>query len=73
MRNISVLVVEDDISLIEQLKEYFEIFFDLVYVAKDAYEGYSLFKKYCPDIIVTDINMPGMERFRIDKKDSSNQ
>ncbi len=45
MNNISILIIEDDTSLIEQLKEYFEIFFNTVYLAHNAEEGYIQYKK----------------------------
>ena len=51
MSNISILLVEDDISLMNQLEEYLEIFFDTVYTASNAEDGYKYYERHNPDII----------------------
>lgn len=58
MNNISILIVEDEIELKDQLVEYFEIYFTKVYDAADGLEAYNIYNKYKPNIIFTDINMP---------------
>lgn len=68
MNNISILVIEDDKNLIEQLVEYLELFFNTIYLAKDGKKGYEYYKKYAPDIILTDINMPEIDGLSLIKK-----
>ncbi len=56
--NISLLYVEDETSIRDEMKSLFEKYINKLYVAKDGEEGLELFKKHKPDIIVTDIQMP---------------
>ena len=61
IKDISVLLVEDELELRDYLVEYLQLFFIKVYVAKDGQEGYMIYLDKHPDIIVTDINMPIMD------------
>lgn len=60
---ISILVAEDD----EICRTLFKIvisrnFPDItLYLAGDGREGVKLFKKHLPQIVITDLNMPGMD------------
>jgi len=58
----SILVVEDDPAAIEilglMIKKKFPDF--EIHTAEDGVKGLELFKRYRPDIVLTDINMPGM-------------
>ncbi|WP_321779413.1 response regulator transcription factor [Sulfurimonas sp.] len=66
--DISILIAEDESELREYLKEYLELFFKNIFVArcgKTAYETY-LDKK--PDIILSDINMPNIDGLSMAKK-----
>jgi two-component system, OmpR family, response regulator VanR len=42
--------------------------FNELYEAKDGIEGYELYKKYHPDIILTDIKMPRLDGISLAKK-----
>jgi DNA-binding response OmpR family regulator len=42
--------------------------FNELYEAKDGIEGYELYKKYHPDIILTDIKMPKLDGISLAKK-----
>lgn len=58
MKNISILVAEDDIDLREQLVEYISIFIDTIYEASDGKEALAIYEEYKPNILFADINMP---------------
>lgn len=77
MKNISILIVEDQSSLLDRLEQYLGIFCDTVYKANDGEMGLVLYEKYSPDIILTDIDMPkltGVELVqKVREKDSETQ
>ena len=58
MRNISILIAEDDIDLRRELVDYMSIFVDTIYEANDGKEALDIYAKHTPDILFTDINMP---------------
>ena len=58
MKEISILIVEDEPALLERLVKYVSIFCDTIYQATNGYEALSIHEKYNPHIILTDINMP---------------
>ncbi len=55
---IHVLIVEDDQSTLEALKQNLEMYCKKVDTATNGLSGYELFKSKKPDIVITDINMP---------------
>lgn len=61
IRDVSVLVAEDEIELLESISEYLEIFFHRVYTASCGKEAYDIYKYKKPNIILTDINMPNLD------------
>jgi len=76
-KKIKVLYVEDDAIARENGIEYLENFFDNIYDASNGLEALSLYDKYKPEIIITDIEMPklnGLEFVqRIREKDDTTQ
>ena len=60
LKNIRILYVEDDENIREQFLEILEIYIDTVYVSSDGEEGLAAYEKYLPDIVITDIRMPGL-------------
>lgn len=54
------MYVEDDIHISEELLEILQNDVKNIYFGKDGQEGLELYKKYAPDIIITDICMPIM-------------
>lgn len=58
--NLTILVVEDDPILNEELAELLAMFFKEVFSAKNGVEGFAKFQELQPDIILSDITMPKM-------------
>ncbi len=58
--DISVLYVEDDQMTLDEIEFFLKRYVKNLYIAKNGQEGLELFKKYKPNIIITDIQMPIM-------------
>jgi len=58
MKNFTILYVEDDIDTQELLSLRFKDEVKEFYQAYNGKEGLEMFRKYKPDIILTDLNMP---------------
>jgi len=67
-RKHTLLVVEDDRILQEQLRELLGFEMKEIYQAFDGKEGLSIFKDKKPDIILTDLSLPEMDGFSMIKK-----
>jgi len=61
IKDISILLAEDETELRDYLVEYLQLFFVKVYWAKDGQDAYMIYLDKHPDIIITDINMPIMD------------
>ncbi len=59
--NVSLLYIEDDPTLRNIYKRILEYSVAKVYVAGDGLEGLNSYKKYRPDIVLTDVRMPVMD------------
>ena len=61
--NISVLIVDDNYDHASGIRELvkLESDFEVKGIAASAEIAISLIKKYCPDIVIMDINMPDMD------------
>ena len=59
--NISVLLVEDDRLSLVIYSEFIKKIVNVVYTATDGREGIEIFADKRPDVIITDIMMPGMD------------
>jgi len=73
---LSVLYVEDDITLREQNNELFKELFHTIDVATDGEEALNLYKKQSFDIVITDINIPkinGLSMIKMMQEKRSNQ
>lgn len=66
--NIGVLYVEDNIGLSKNVETLLLRVFKSVYIAHDGEEGYAQFLKHRPKIVITDVNMPGMNGFVMTQK-----
>ena len=60
LNNFSLLYVEDDKDARENISSMLEPQVKELFVASNGEEGLELYKKYSPDIIITDISMPIM-------------
>lgn len=63
-----VLYIEDNDDVSEIMKDMLEVFFKDVYVAKDGLEGLEAYKKYNPDLVISDIFMPKMDGLKLTKE-----
>lgn len=64
----SILYVEDEKNVQDELAEFLENFCDKLYVADDGVEGLELYKKHQPKIVITDIRMPRMDGIELSKQ-----
>ena len=55
-----VLYAEDELGLREQLGEMLGMLFKSVYLAKDGNEALELHDKFSPNLIIADVQMPGL-------------
>jgi len=55
----AILIVEDDAHTREGLRRYLEALDYEVFLASDAREGFELFQKEKPDLVLSDVRMPG--------------
>ncbi len=73
-KNKSVLLVEDDESIIKETKELLELIFSNVIVAKNGDEGIKKYLNYKKendryiDLVITDIQMPKMDGIELTKQ-----
>lgn len=58
MVSLSLLLVEDDISLLEELRLFLSDFFDTIETATDAETAYDKFMASTYDLVITDIQLP---------------
>lgn len=61
IKDISILLAEDETELRESTVEYLQLFFSRVYSASCGYQAYKVYQEKRPDIILTDINMPNLD------------
>ena len=64
----SILYVEDEKSVQNELADFLENFCEKLYVADDGYQGLDSFNKYHQEIVISDIKMPVMDGLEMSKK-----
>ncbi|RBQ29891.1 response regulator transcription factor [Aliarcobacter vitoriensis] len=68
MKNLKVLIVEDEQKLANLIKSSIKELFFKISIAKDGEEGLKKFKSFKPDIIISDIMMPKLTGLEMSKK-----
>ncbi len=63
----SILIIENDDAILENLSKRFKKRDMLVITAKDGYEGYTRACKESPDLIVSETLLPSMNGFRVSR------
>ncbi|MBF0343786.1 MAG: response regulator [Nitrospirae bacterium] len=61
LKQLSALYVEDNDAMRESLGKYMRRRFGELWLSQNGKEGLELYKKHCPDIVITDIEMPVMD------------
>lgn len=67
LKNYTLLYAEDEHQVQDKMAEYFESYFHKVYCATNGEEVLELHRRYSPDVVMLDINMPkinGLEAAR---------
>jgi len=75
LKNYSLLYVEDEPEIQENMIEYLEAYFCTVYVASDGKEALRLYKEHLPDVAILDIELPfisGLTLARTFRKNNKN-
>lgn len=60
LKNTTVLYVDDEKEIRDKIEYFLAEYLEELYIASNAKEAIKLFKEKRPDIIITDIQMPGM-------------
>ncbi len=68
LRDITLLYVEDDIKLRDEMASFLKDYFLKVITASDGVEGFRKYTDYRPDLVLTDLKMPGMDGIRMSEK-----
>ncbi|MCK5052811.1 MAG: response regulator, partial [Anaerolineales bacterium] len=63
-----ILVVEDDLALLEGVRELLELTDYSVLTAANGREALDVLETQCPDLIVSDIMMPEMDGYQFHEK-----
>jgi DNA-binding response OmpR family regulator len=65
LKNKSILVVEDDRVIRENLSSLLKVFFKNVYSAINGLDGIDKYEQYKPHIIMTDLKMPHLDGYEM--------
>ena len=60
LKGITLLIVEDDLDSLDMLEAFLRYFGASVLRASSGIEGLARIREHVPDIIISDLNMPGM-------------
>jgi signal transduction histidine kinase/DNA-binding response OmpR family regulator len=67
-KHMTVMIVEDEPDLLAYMKESLSEYFGKVITAINGIEAFEMIRKYIPDILISDVMMPGMDGFELCKK-----
>ena len=62
---LKVLLVEDDLEVAQELEIFLRHRFDQVWVAHSGEGGLEIYRRHKPDMLITDIELPGMDGLRL--------
>lgn len=65
LKNKTILLVEDEDVIRDNISSMLKFFFKEVYTAIDGYDGLDKYELYLPDIVMTDLKMPNMSGFEL--------
>ena len=65
LKSKTILIVEDEKTIRENLASMLKFFFKEVYTAIDGHDGLDKYEQYLPDIVMTDLKMPNMGGFEL--------
>ena len=65
LKNKTILLVEDERIIRENIASMLKFFFKEVYTANDGYDGLDKYEEHLPDIVMTDLKMPNMGGFEL--------
>lgn len=70
LKDAIILYVEDDSSVVEAMKSFFDFRVKKVYIARDGVEGLEMFQSYQDeiDVVIADIQMPRMNGIEMIQK-----
>ena len=63
----NILIVDDDINVRKQLKDFLSLYVNDIYEANDGEEALSLYHVYHPTLIFSDVKMPKMDGIELVK------
>ncbi len=64
----SVLLVEDEVSILEKYQIFLESYCGTVYTAINGEEAYKIYEEHKPQVIITDLYMPNLNGIELAKK-----
>jgi len=68
LKNFTVLCIEDEMGIRKRLVNTLKYYFKDVYEAKSAQEGFEMYWDFKPDIVLSDIEMPGENGVEVVRK-----
>jgi len=72
LKKLTILYAEDDKNVQKDVSGYLDLVFKDVVAASDGIQAYDIFEKSRPDIVLTDIDMPGLNGIELAKKIRAN-
>lgn len=61
----TILVVDDEDSILNVVEAYLKADGNTVYVARDGVQGLAAFRRYTPDLVILDIMLPQMDGMEV--------
>lgn len=68
LKGYTLLYAEDESRVQEKMTEYFESYFHSVYCAANGEEALELHRRYSPDVVILDINMPKINGLEVARR-----